>query len=255
MNDTASERQDLALAGEICLVTGASRGLGRATALRLARAGARVVGIYRSADDAATSLVEEAGREQRQIEMIRCDVSHRAEVMQTVQDVLARHSRIDGLVNNAGIWRGGRLAELPEADWRAVLETNVFGLFHVTQAVLPGMLAAKKGRIVNVSSAVGITGYPGDCAYASAKSAIIGFTKSLAKEVAKAGVLVNAVAPGTLETDMTTGLGAHASQRLLAQVPAGRRGTVDEVAAVIEFLMTAPSYLTGAIITIDGGMS
>lgn len=245
----------LPLAGQICLITGASRGVGRATALRLARAGSLVVGLYRAAEEAAQTLVQEAKDEGHHIEMLRCDVSRRDEVMATIQAVLGRHGHIDGLVNNAGIWRGGRLADLPEEDWRAVLETNLFGLFHVTQAVLPAMLSVGKGRIINVASSVGITGYPGDCAYATAKGAIITFTKSLAKELARTGVVVNAVAPGTLETDMTVGLGEHAMERLLARVPAGRRGTPEEVAAVIEFLMVAPTYLMGAIITIDGAMS
>lgn len=243
------------LSGQVIVVTGASRGLGRSIALQLAGSGALSVALYRSAEEEARSLIREAETAGGHVETVKCDVSQRTQVEEAVDAILDRHGRIDGLINNAGIWRGGRLDTLPEEDWRAVLETNLFGTFHVTQCVLPSMLRADAGRIVNVASVIGLTGYAGDCAYASAKAGIIAFTKSLAKELARTGVIVNAVAPGTLETDMTMSLGREAADRLLKHVPMKRRGHPEEVAQVVDFLMTAPPYMRGSIVIIDGAMT
>lgn len=243
------------LRGAVCLVSGATRGVGRAIVLRLCRAGATVVGLYRTSEEHARALAAEAADRGWQLDLLQCDVGQRDQVAATVDSVRARYGRIDCLVNNAGIWRGGPLVDLHPNDWSAVITTNLFGTFHLTQLVLPGMLSAKRGRIVNVASVVGITGYPGDCAYAAAKAGIIAFTKSLAKEVAKDGIVVATVAPGSLNTDMTMALSERARERLLARVPAGRRGAAGEVAAAVHFLLVGPVYLTGTVLTIDGAMT
>ena len=243
------------LDGHVCLITGASRGIGRATAWLAARHGATVVATYRSGRDEAQALADEAAADGLRLSIRRCEVTEKADVAGLVDQVLGEHGRIDGLVNNAGLWRGGKLATLPEPDWRAVLETDLAGVFTVVQAVLPSMLAAGSGRIVNVTSFVGVTGYPGDTAYSAAKGGVNTFTKSLAKEVARAGLAVNAVAPGPIETEMTEGLGARALERLVAGVPIGRQGRPEEIAHVITYLLTAPLFLNGAVVSVDGAMS
>lgn len=242
------------LAGTVCLVTGASRGIGRATALRLAAAGATVTGTYRSQEAAARELAEAGAGLLGTVEMMRCDITDPQAVSATVSAILERHGSVGALVNNAGVWRGGRLVTLDERDWQLVLDTDVAAVFRVTQAVLPSMLQAGRGAIVNVSSIVGMMAYPGDTAYASAKAAVNAFTRSLAKEVARSGVTVNAVAPGSLDTDMTRQLDERARERFLARIPMGRQGTPEEVAETIAFLVGAPAYLTGAVIPVAGGL-
>jgi 3-oxoacyl-[acyl-carrier protein] reductase len=237
------------------VITGASRGIGRATAWLVARHGATVVATYRSGKDEAQALADEAAAEGLQLSVRRCEVTDRADVAALVDAVLGEHGRIDGLVNNAGLWRGGKLATLPEPDWRAVLETDLAGVFTVVQAVIPSMLAAGSGRIVNVTSVIGVTGYPGDSVYSAAKGGVNLLTKSLAKEVAGAGLAVTAVAPGPVATEMTDGLGARALERLVAAVPIGRRGRPEEIAHVITYLLTAPLFLNGAVVSVDGAMS
>lgn len=243
------------LAGQICVVSGASRGIGRAVAELAAARGASVIGTYRSGHREAEALVTRAREAGHDLEMRRCDVTDRAAVGELVAGVVEQHGRLDALVNNAGLWRGGKLVSLPETDWRAVLETDLAGVFTVIQSVLPHMLEAGTGRVVNVTSVVGVTGYPGDTAYASAKAGVNALTKSLAKEVARRGISVNAVAPGPVATEMTEGLPDAARDRLVAGVPIGRQGRPEEIAEVIAFLLGAPPYLTGAVISVDGGMS
>lgn len=244
-----------ALDGKVCLVTGASRGLGRAISLLLAERGAHVVGTYRSGAEVARDVVTEALASGGDLAMEHCDVTDAQSVSSLVATVLERHGRIDGLVNNAGVWRGGRLVELAPADWTSVLDADLSGVFTVLQAVLPTMLTARSGHIVNVSSVIGIVGFPGDSAYSAAKGGVNALTRSLAKEVARSGVTVNAVAPGPVETEMTEQLSERSRARLLERIPLGRQGRPDEVASLVAYLLEAPPYLTGAVIPLDGGMS
>jgi 3-oxoacyl-[acyl-carrier protein] reductase len=243
------------LTGQVCVITGASRGIGRATAELAAARGAQVVGTYRSGRQEAEALMARAANEGRALSMRPCDVTDRTDVAELIAGVLSEHGRIDSLVNNAGLWRGGKLVSLPEADWRAVLETDLAAVFTVVQAVLPAMLEAGAGRLINVTSVVGVTGYPGDTAYSAAKAGVNALTRSLAKEVARKGLAVNAVAPGPVATEMTEGLPDTALDRLVAGIPLGRQGRPDEVAQVIGFLLGAPLYLNGAVISVDGAMS
>lgn len=242
------------LAERVCLVTGASRGLGRAIALLLVECGAQVVGTYRSDADVARQVVAEATGP-GELAMEHCDVVDAQSVQRLVETVLERHGRIDGLVNNAGVWRGGRLVDLPPADWRQVLDADLSGVFTVLQAVLPAMLAAGSGHVVNVSSVIGIVGFPGDAAYSAAKGGVNALTRSLAKEVARSGLTVNAVAPGPVQTEMTEQLSERSRARLLERIPLGRQGRPEEVASLVAYLLDAPAYLTGAVIPLDGGMS
>lgn len=244
-----------ALGGSVCLVTGASRGLGRAIALLLAARGSHVVGTYRSDARVAQDVAAQARGSGGDLVMEHCDVKDAASVQSLVATVLGRHGRIDGLVNNAGVWRGGRLVDLPPADWQQVLDADLTGVFTVLQAVLPTMLAARSGHIVNVSSVIGIVGFPGDSAYSAAKGGVNAMTRSLAKEVARSGVTVNAVAPGPVATEMTEQLSERSRARLLERIPLGRQGRPDEVASLVAYLLEAPQYLTGAVIPLDGGMS
>lgn len=244
-----------ALDGSVCLVTGASRGLGRAIALLLAERGTHVVDTYRSGAEAAEEVVAKARASGGDLVMEHCDVTDPTSVQSLVDTVLERHGRIDGLVNNAGVWRGGRLVDLPPAHWQQVLDADLSGVFTVLQAVLPPMLAAGSGHIVNVSSVIGIVGFPGDSAYSAAKGGVNAMTRSLAKEVARSGVTVNAVAPGPVETDMTEQLSERSRARLLERIPLGRQGRPEEVASLVAYLLEAPRYLTGAVIPLDGGMS
>lgn len=244
-----------ALDGRVCLVTGASRGLGRAITLELAERGACVVGTYRSGAEQAEQVVADAAAAGLDVTMERCDVTDAASVQSLVQTVLQRSGRLDGLVNNAGVWRGGRLVDLPPADWQAVLDADLSGVFTVLQAVLPTMLAAGSGHVVNVSSVIGITGFPGDAAYSAAKGGVNALTRSLAKEVARKGITVNAVAPGPVETEMTEQLSERSRELLLSRIPLGRQGRPEEVASLVAYLLDAPAYLTGAVIPLDGGMS
>lgn len=244
-----------ALDESVCLVTGASRGLGRAIALLLAERDACVIGTYRSGADIAQDVVAAAVAAGGDLAMEHCDVTDARSVQSLVETVLERHGRIDGLVNNAGVWRGGRLVDLPPADWQQVLDADLSGVFTVLQAVLPAMLAARSGHIVNVSSVIGIIGFPGDSAYSAAKGGVNALTRSLAKEVARSGITVNAVASGPVETEMTEQLTERSRARLLERIPLGRQGRPDEVASLVAYLLDAPTYLTGAVIPLDGGMS
>jgi 3-oxoacyl-[acyl-carrier protein] reductase len=241
--------------GRVHLVVGASRGLGLAIATDLAARGASVIGTIRRPGSETDEAMESAGRDGMDLEFLTCDVTRPDEVRSVVDEVLRVRGRIDGLVHSAGIWRGGRLEDLPVEDWRLVLETDLAGVFTSVQSVLPAMLAAGSGRIVVITSAIGLTGYPGDTAYSAAKGGAHLLVRSLAKEVARRGVAVNAVAPGPIESEMTDSLGEKALERLLRAVPIGRQGRPDELADVVAFLLRAPLLLTGAVIPLDGGMT
>ncbi len=243
------------LEGRTALVTGGSRGIGRAIALELAIAGARVGISYVSnatAADATVAELEAAGGEAR---AFACDVGEGEAVEGLVKGFLDwTGGRIDILVNNAGITRDGLLMRMSDADWDAVLDTNLKGTFLVTRAVSRSMIKQRFGRIINVSSVVGLMGNAGQANYAASKAGLIGFTKSLAKELGSRNILVNAVAPGFIRSEMTDGLGDDLKRKYLEQLPVGRFGEPQEVAALVVFLAAEGTYITGQVINVDGGI-
>lgn len=241
------------LAGHTALVTGASRGIGRAVALELAANGATVVVNYAASAEAAEAVVAEIIAAGGQAYALQADVSQEEQVDRLVTTVLERSGSIDVLVNNAGITRDGLLMRLKTEDWRAVLELNLTGVFLCTRAVTRPMLKQKRGRIVNITSVVGLTGNAGQTNYAAAKAGVVGFTLSTARELASRGITVNAVAPGFIATDMTSHLNAEG---LLNAIPLGRYGEPAEVAGAVRFLAADPAaaYITGQVLQVDGGM-
>jgi 3-oxoacyl-[acyl-carrier protein] reductase len=243
------------LTDRVAVVTGASRGIGRAVAQHLARLGAGVVVNYRTQAEAATAVVAEIVASGGAAEAIEADVSRAEAVDALFRQALARFGRCDILVNNAGIIRDNLLLRLEAADFDAVLDTNLKGAFLCARAVLKPMLRQRFGRIVNMSSVVGLHGNPGQTNYAAAKAGLIGLTRALAKEVGSRQITVNAVAPGFIETDITSHLGDASRTALLDRIPLGRLGTADDVAGLVGYLCSpAAGYLTGQVIAIDGGL-
>ena len=243
--------------GKSALVTGGSRGIGRAIALGLAAAGARVAVCSRTAEaaEAVAAEIEQLG-EGRGLAQ-RADVADSEDAAAVVRATHEAFGSLDILVNNAGIARDGLLMRMKEEDWDAVLATNLKGAFNCSKAAARHMVKARWGRIINISSVVGISGNAGQANYAASKSGLHGFTKSLARELASRNITVNAVAPGLVpDTGMTSDLGAEAVDQLLAQVPAGRAGTPEEVAHAVAFLASdAAAYITGHVLAVDGGMT
>ncbi|HLC30110.1 MAG TPA: 3-oxoacyl-[acyl-carrier-protein] reductase [Dehalococcoidia bacterium] len=243
------------LTGKAALVTGGSRGIGRATALELARQGARVAVNYMAQEAAANAVVaaiKEAGGEAF---AVQADVGDATAVERMVETLQEHWGRVDILVNNAGINRDTLLMRMSEEDWDAVIRTDLKGPFLCTKAVLRPMLRQRWGRIINLSSIIGTRGNAGQANYAAAKAGLIGFTKSVAKEVASRNITVNALAPGWIESDMVASVPEAYRKEALARIPAGRFGTPEDVAATIAFLASeAASYITGQVLGIDGGM-
>ncbi len=242
-----------ALTGRVSLVTGASRGIGRAIARALAAEGATVVLGAREQIRLAEAVAEIAGEGGR-AEAVSLDVADRASVEAVVAGILRTHGRLDHLVNNAGITRDNLLLRMKAEEWEEVLATNLNGVFHCTQAALRPMLKQRSGRIVSVTSVVGLTGNPGQANYAASKAGILGFTKSVAREVASRSITVNAVAPGLIETDMTAAMTDKAREAVVAAIPMGRMGRPGDVAAAVTFLVSeAAAYITGQVLGVDGG--
>jgi 3-oxoacyl-[acyl-carrier protein] reductase len=240
------------LNGQIALVTGATRGIGAAIADRLARDGARVIGTATTAEGAARISEHLASRGGRGAVL---DVVKPDSIEAVLEDIEAKEGAVGILCNNAGITRDTLLLRMKEADWDAVLDTNLASVFRLSKAVLRGMMKARSGRIVSITSVVGLTGNPGQANYAAAKAGIIGFTKSLAREVGSRGITVNAVAPGFIDTDMTRALPEPQRAALNAQIPLGRLGQPADVAAAVAFLCSPDgAYVTGETLHVNGGM-
>ena len=244
------------LQGRTALITGASRGIGRATAQRLARDGARIAINFRGNADAAEETkraIEEAGSNAA---LVQGDVSKDADAERVVKEAVAfGEGKLDILVNNAGTTRDDLLIRMTPEQWDTVLDLNLRGAFLVTRAAMRPMMKARFGRIVNVSSVAGVAGNAGQANYASAKAGLIGFTKTVAREMASRNITCNAVAPGFVPTDLTNSLIKQMEETILKQIPLGRFGTVDDVANAIAFLVSEEaSYITGQVLQIDGGM-
>ena len=241
------------LTGRVAFVTGASRGIGRMIARRLASAGASVAACARErhAEPVVTEIIEAGGV----AEALSLDVADAASVTAAVGMAFKTFGRIDILVNNAGIVRDQLTLRMKPEEWEAVLTTNLTGAFTCARAVLPKMFKQRFGRVINITSVVGQSGNAGQANYAASKAGLIGFTKALAREMATRGITVNAVAPGMIETDMTVSLGKQAREALAAQIPVGRFGTGNDVAAAVCFLASdEASYITGQVLGVNGGM-
>jgi 3-oxoacyl-[acyl-carrier protein] reductase len=243
------------LEGQVALVTGGGRGIGRATVLALAGKGAAVAVNYSRSRDEAEAVAAQIRAAGGRAEAIQADVSAAEQAERLIEETVERLGRLDLLINDAGITRDNLLLRMGEAEWDAVLDVNLKGTFLCTKAALRRMLRQKSGRIVNVTSIIGITGQAGQANYAASKAGIIGFTKSVAREVASRGILVNAVAPGFIATQMTDALPAEQRETVARQIPLGRIGQPEDVAGVILFLCSPQaSYITGQVLVVDGGL-
>ncbi|MEW6441245.1 MAG: 3-oxoacyl-ACP reductase family protein [bacterium] len=246
---------EASLHGKIALVTGSSRGIGKAVAIRLAREGADVVINYVSHEAAALEVRDRILELGRRAVAIRADVASLEQVETMVTRAVETMGKLHILVNNAQVHRGRLVHKLSADDWDRVLRSGLYGTFHCCRSVIPYLSREKWGRIINVSSLVAYRGWPGDTAYASAKAGIIGFTKSLAREMAPLGVTANVVVPGYVKTGMTAALTEKNIQMMEALIPLGRSADPEEIAEVVNFLATPrASYVTGAVYNVDGGM-
>jgi len=242
------------LTGKACLVTGGSRGIGRAIALELGQHGASVAVGYSHNAAGAEEVAAEIATSGGQSFAFSCDVQDPETVEPAVASVVERFGKVDVLVNNAGITRDRTLAKMSQDEWDTVLKTNLSSVFHLTARVLPHMVQAGYGRIVNISSVIGIHGNFGQANYAAAKAGIIGFTKSAALELARKGVTVNVIAPGFIETEMIAAMPDEVRGRILERIPMRRFGRPEEVAQAVAFLVAHGDYITGQVIAIDGGL-
>lgn len=240
---------------QVVIVTGASRGIGRAVAVRFARDGAAVIVNYKGSEAAAQETARAVTEAGGAATLVQGDVSNRDDAERLIETAIQQYGRIDVLVNNAGITRDQLLMRMTDDDWGTVLDTNLKGAFHTTRAVLRPMLRKRSGRIINISSVVGLIGNAGQGNYAAAKAGLIGFTKSIAREVASRSITVNAIAPGYIATEMTDAIPENMRGKILEQVPMGRLGTPEDVAAVVAFVASpAAAYMTGVVLHVDGGM-
>lgn len=243
------------LEGKVAVVTGASRGIGRAVAVKLASMGASVVINYNGSEERAREVKQEIEAKNGSAAVCRCDVSDHGQCETFIQNVIKEYGRIDILVNNAGITRDGLLMKMTEEDFDRVVDTNLKGTFHTIRFASRQMLKQKSGRIINMSSVVGVTGNAGQANYAASKAGIIGLTKAAARELASRGITVNAIAPGFIETDMTSILPGKVREAAVAQIPLGSFGKPEQVAAAAAFLASEDAgYITGQVLHVDGGM-
>lgn len=236
----------------LALVTGGSRGIGKACALHLAQAGYNVVINYAGNEEAAKQTVSELEALGVKAEAVKFDISNHDEAQEAVAKIIEKYGRIDVLVNNAGITRDGLFMRMSKENWDAVINTNLTGAFNVTQPVIKVMMKQRSGAIVNMASIVGIYGNAGQANYAAAKAGLIGFTKSLAKELASRNIRVNAVAPGFVQTDMTKSLD---SAQISEHIPLKRLGNADDIAGAVKFLAVDATYVTGQVLQVDGGLT
>lgn len=241
------------LKNQVAIVTGGSRGIGKAAALALATQGAKIVVNYARSSDAAEAVVQEITEAGGEAISLQADVSQSEDVDNLIQQTLDQFGRVDVLVNNAGITKDNLLLRMKLEQWQAVIDLNLTGVFLCTKAVSKTMLKQRSGRIINIASVAGQMGNPGQANYSAAKAGVIGFTKTVAKELANRGITVNAVAPGFIETDMTHDL---KSDEIIKFIPLGRYGKPEEVAGTIRFLASDPAaaYITGQVFNVDGGM-
>jgi 3-oxoacyl-[acyl-carrier protein] reductase len=243
------------LNGQVALVTGASRGIGRAIALALGGAGAYVVINYRGNQQAAESTLDELNQKGSRGELCQFDISVETQVDAAVKKIVDRQGKVDILVNNAGVTSDSLLIRLKSEDWDRLIGTNLRGTILCTKAVCRVMIRQRYGRIVNLSSVVGQTGNVGQSVYAATKAGILGFTKSIARELASRGITVNAVAPGFIETEMTANLSPQLQEEFLRSIPLGRFGSGEEVAQLVVFLSgSGAAYITGQVIGVNGGL-
>lgn len=237
---------------KVALVTGGSRGIGRACALELAAAGCDVVINYAGNVDAANKTVEELKALGSNSEAVKFDVSNQAEVDEAIAKIIEKYGRIDVLVNNAGITRDDLFIRMGEDKWNAVINTNLNSAFYVSKPVVKLMMKQRSGSIVNTTSVVGLYGNPGQANYSAAKAGLVGFTKSLAKELGSRGIRVNAVAPGFIATDMTKDLGN--TDEYMKMIPLKRMGEAVDIAKAVKFLALDGEYVTGQVLQVDGGL-
>jgi 3-oxoacyl-[acyl-carrier protein] reductase len=243
------------LKGRVALITGSSRGIGRAIAIRMAQEGADVVINYVSNEEAASEVMSQVTRMGQRAAALRADVSREEDVRSMIEKAVRTMGKLHIVVNNAQIHRGRLIHKLPLEEWGRVLHSGLYGAFHVCRVAVPYMVEQKWGRIINMTSFVGLRGWPGDTAYGSVKAGLIGFTKSLARELASKGITVNAVAPGFIRTDMTAKLTDKSRKMMECMIPLGRPGEPEEVAEVVTFLATPKAnYITGSIYCVDGGL-
>ena len=243
-----------ALAAEVVLVTGASRGIGRAILEALAAAGATVIGTATSEEGAAkiSARLEELGARGRGVV---CNVQDAAATDTLVDSIVDEFGKLSVLVNNAGITRDTLAMRMKDEDWAAVIDTNLSAVFRLSRAVLRGLMKARHGRIINITSVVGASGNAGQANYAAAKAGVVGMSKALARELGSRGITVNCVAPGFIDTDMTRALSSDQTQALLTQIPLGRLGQADDIASAVVFLASpAGAYVTGTTLHVNGGM-
>ncbi|MBI1841553.1 MAG: 3-oxoacyl-[acyl-carrier-protein] reductase [Verrucomicrobia bacterium] len=242
------------LPNQVAVVTGAGRGIGRAIALRFASEGASVVCVSRTSDNAEKTAADIRALG-RTAWAAAVDVADGAAVAGAAEKILADAGRVDILVNNAGVTKDGLLMRMSEADWDVVLDTNLKGAFHFTKAFTRAFLKQRSGRIINISSVIGLMGNAGQANYAASKAGLIGFTKSIAREFGSRGITCNAIAPGFIETDMTAALGDELKTALMKQIPLGVLGGVEDIAAAAIYLAgPGGRYVTGQVLTVDGGM-
>ena len=247
---------DQTMEGKVAVVTGASRGIGKAIAVKLASKGATVVINYNGSRERAEEVKNEVESAGGKAVIIQCNVADFDACKEFIETVIKEQGRIDILVNNAGITKDGLLMKMSEEDFDAVLDTNLKGAFHTIQAVSRQMLKQRSGRIVNISSVVGVSGNAGQANYSASKAGIIGLTRTMARELASRGITVNGIAPGFVDTDMTKVLPEQVREAATAQIPLGRFGQPEDIANMAVYLATEKaSYITGQIISVDGGMA